>query len=61
MFHRVWGYYQRVSDIMEVKITESSGLRDLGWPFGHFARGSHSIVKLNTTCETILLPLYYMA
>ena len=24
-------------------------------------RGDHSIVKLNTTCKTILLPLYYMA
>ena len=23
--------------------------------------GGHSIVKLNTTCETSLLPLYYMA
>ena len=25
------------------------------------ARGVHSVVKLNTTCETSLLPLYYMA
>ena len=24
-------------------------------------RGGHSIVKLNTTCKTSLLPLYYMA
>jgi hypothetical protein len=25
-----------------------------------FSRGGHFIVKLNTTCETSLLPLYYM-
>ena len=40
-------------------------------PFRHIAvctslaiirtRGGYSIVKLNTTCETNLLPLYYMA
>ena len=25
------------------------------------SRGGHFIVKLNTTCETIMLPLYYMS
>ena len=38
------------------------GMRNLFYldKVGDHARGGHSIVKLNTTCETSLLPLYYM-
>ena len=31
------------------------------WQYSTKPRGGYSIVKLNTTCETSLLPLYYMA
>jgi hypothetical protein len=48
--------YFRVLRCVVMEMKQMADLKERG-----ISRGSHSIVKLNTTCETILLPLYYMA
>jgi hypothetical protein len=54
-------YYNYVNMRKNTKIVEKSAKWLETNRFILEPQGSHSIVKLNTMCETILLPLYYMA
>jgi hypothetical protein len=51
----------RFDILQEIKPYEYNPLNNLLTFTYLYTRGGHFKVKLNTTCETSLLPLYYMA